>query len=254
MKTIMNKVSAAIVLIGLMISPSCKKKDTTPTYTNGSMTVKFNYVFGMNLLPFQLNQQYVHPITGDTLTFTLFKFYVSNIKLKKDDGSWWAMPESYFLVDAKSSEASTLNVPDVPYGNYTAIQYTMGVDSARNVSGAQTGALSLQNGMFWDWNSGYIMLKAEGYSPQSVTNAFAFHLGGFTGTNNVVTTNNADFGKSITIGNGANATVTMQANPAKLWHTSPSVSVKSTIHAPAPEAVTMAKNFYNNISLVSATN
>src|SRR5690606_18580217 len=82
----------------------------------------------------------------------------------------------------------TLDIDNVPAGYYVEIQYTMGVDSEKNVSGAQVGALSLSNGMFWDWNSGYIMLKAEGYSPQAENNGFAFHLGGFSGADNIVTT------------------------------------------------------------------
>ena len=59
----------------------------------------------------------------------------------------------------------------------------IGVDSTRNVSGAQTGALDPNNGMFWTWNSGYIMAKMEGRSPSS-TQPFGiilFHMGGFAG-------------------------------------------------------------------------
>ena len=80
-----------------------------------------------------------------------------------------------------TAKAATLTLSDVPEGSYTEMSYVLGVDSTRNVSGAQAGALSTANGMFWSWSTGYIMLKAEGTSPNSGTGSFSFHLGGFSG-------------------------------------------------------------------------
>ncbi len=249
MKTLFKMLPVALLLTGVLAVSSCKKDKNPEPVQTGSMKVQFDYVFGSNMLPWQIGKTMVHSKTGDTLTFTTFKYYVSNIKLKKADGTWWAQPESYFLVDASVSGGSVINVDNIPAGSYTAMEYTMGVDSARNVSGANTGALSLTNGMFWDWNSGYIMLKAEGNSPQAVNGGFAFHLGGFSGDYNVVTVKTAEFGSStLTVDANTVHTVKLIANPARLWHTAPSVSVNPTIHAPGPEAKTMAKDFYDNIT------
>src|SRR5688572_20636705 len=116
---------------------SCKKdKDPEPKPLTGSMNVQFSYVFGPAQLPFELGKTYVHPKTSDTLTFTTFRFYVSNIKLKKADGTWWVQPESYYLLDAAAAPGSAMSIAGIPVGSYTAMEYTMGVDSLRNVSGA----------------------------------------------------------------------------------------------------------------------
>ncbi len=74
----------------------------------------------------------------------------------------------------------------MPTGNYTGISYLIGVDSTRNVSGAQTGALAETNGMFWEWNTGYIFLKLEGTSPQSgeADHVIQYHIGGFRNSTN----------------------------------------------------------------------
>jgi hypothetical protein len=250
MKSTLKKLSFAIVAIALLGLGACKKKENIiPPPADGSVKVQFSYVFGSAALPWVLNKQMVHTKTGDTLTFTTFRFYVSNVKLQRKDGSWWAQPESYYLVDANSTAASSFTIPAVPANDYVAMQYTMGVDSTRNVSGANTGALALSNGMFWDWNSGYIMLKAEGYSPNSPTNSFAFHLGGFSGENNIVTVKTADFGKTVAVGGSAPAmTVKILANPARLWHSSPNLQTRSTIHMPGPDAKIMARDFYDNIT------
>ena len=167
-----------MIAVGL-VSVSCKKEGCTdPTAINyneeandndgscefeefGTATVKVDHVWGMGgSTPFELNTEYIQPMSQDTLTYTKLKYYVSNFKLKQADGTWWEHPESYFLVDLSEPTSLSMALNNIPTGNYTEVSYTMGVDSLRNVSGAQTGALSTTNGMFWSWNSGYIMVKA----------------------------------------------------------------------------------------------
>lgn len=254
MKTQFSKYGLLLMATAIVGISSCKKKDDPPTTVVpivGNANVRFTYVYGSAMLPWEMNKQYVHPKTGDTMTFTMFRFFVSNIKLKRTDGTWWIQPESYYLLDAASPASSVCNIAGIPDGEYAAMEYTMGVDSLRNVSGAQTGALSVQTGMFWDWNTGYIMLKAEGNSPQSPTGKFALHFGGFSGTNNTVVVKTADFGKNVKIGKDNTPTITLIANPARLWHTSPGLDSISVIHMPGANAVKMSKDFYDNISLGS---
>ena len=239
---------SAFLLLGLTTAFSgCDEEDDHAH--NGEVNVQFEFVFGSSALPWAINQTMKHPKTGDTLTFTEFSFYVSNVKLQKEDGTWWSEPESYHLICAKCPDASMFTLADVPEGNYTGMQYTLGVDSARNVSGAQTGDLSPSKGMFWDWNSGYIMLKAEGSSPQSSDGAFTFHLGGFSGPNSVVTPKSVSFGSStLSVSHDNTPGVVLLATPARLWHTAPSVSERSTIHMPGANAKMMADDFFGNIS------
>lgn len=240
----------AIALI-LLLQTACKKRTTDPIPAPGKFAIEFEHKWGMMLAPFSLNTLQVHPMTGDSLTFTTFRYYVSNIKVKKDDGIWWSEPNSYHIVDLAKTASLEIELDDVPAGNYTELQYTMGVDSLRNVSGAQDGALSVTESMFWDWDTGYIMLKAEGTSPDAASNTFIFHLGGFSGSNNIVTVKTTNFnGETMTIASDKTPHVHLLANPARLWHSSPSVSTKNKIHEEGAEAKTMALDFYNNISFL----
>ena len=238
--------SLAIIFILAISISSCKKEDSDGP---GDVKVSFEYVFGSNALPWAINQTMLHPKTGDSLTFTTFAFYLTNVRLQNEDGSWWEEADSYHIICAACDDASSFTLQNVPKGTYVAMEYTLGVDSTRNVSGAQTGALSPANGMFWDWNTGYIMLKAEGSSPQSSTGAFTFHLGGFSGANNIVTKKATDFfGNDLTVNADDTPELVFLANPARLWHSSPSVSVTNTIHMPGAAATAMATDFYSNIS------
>lgn len=247
----MNKILfaaiAAILIAGTFFMSSCKEDNNDPQpQTEGSFRMEFNHVWVSTTNPFVLNQNFVHPKTGDTLQFSTLKYYVSNIGLQKVDGEWWDHPESYFLIDLSLTKGNEFLIDKVPSGSYKAIRYTLGVDSTRNVSGAQSGALAASNGMFWSWNSGYIMIKAEGSSPQSGTGDFAFHLGGFSGDNNIVLSKTATFGtETLDIQPNATPVVHMNTNAARFWHSSPSVSVKSKIHMPGPEATVMGKDFYD---------
>lgn len=242
----------ALIATTLFLHSCRKEKQSTPVVPvakEGTLDVKFEYVFGSNMLPWEIGKTMVHPKTGDTLTFSMFKYYVSNIKLKKADGTWWTESDSYYLLCAECPNGSVFTIDNIPPGTYTEMQYTMGIDSAANTLGASTGALSLANGMFWDWNSGYIMLKAEGTSPNAPSGNFIFHLGGFMGADNIITVKSTDFGGSVlTVDSEKKPVVKLVANPARLWHSSPSVSVKSVIHAPGAEAKTMAIDFYSNIA------
>jgi hypothetical protein len=245
MKTIKLSILALTAFV-LSVTTSCNKHKHDDENETGTAQVHFEHVWGMSETAFSLNTNLVHPMTGDTMNFTKFKYYVSNLKLKKADGTWWIHPESYFLVDASDAASTTLSLGTLPVGEYTEMEYTLGVDSTRNVSGAQAGALSTTNGMFWSWNTGYIMIKAEGTSPQSSTGNFAFHLGGFSGTKNIVTVKNVVFGaENLVISKDNTSEVHMKCNPAKLFHADP-LSSGTSVMMPGSKAQSMATNFYGS--------
>jgi hypothetical protein len=98
--------------------------------------------------------------------------------------------------------------------------------------------------MFWSWTTGYIMVKAEGNSPQSTSGNFVFHLGGFSGANNIVTKKNIQFtADKLTISGDKTSEVYIIANPAKLFHADP-LSDGTTLMMPGAKAIRMSSNFY----------
>lgn len=165
----------------------------TPADQKGEFDIEFENLVGTAPLVLA-TQEYATP-AGDQFKVTTFRYYVSNIKLTRADGTEYVQPESYYLIDAAQEDSRHLTIKDVPTGDYTGLKFTIGVDSARNVAGAQTGALDPAKGMFWTWNSGYIYTKLEGSSPQSTaTNRLlTFHIGGFKSPNNTIRTVSPSF-------------------------------------------------------------
>jgi hypothetical protein len=146
--------------------------------TSRSLVLQFHHVVGDDSLT--LGNEYTN-ILGDTITIQKFRYYLSNFAVVEKDGKVHALPVKYFLVDEAdpSSKTITLSVPATM--DITGIRFLLGVDSARNVSGVQTGALDPARGMFWTWNSGYVMAKMEGSSPSAHVpgNMFTYHIGGY---------------------------------------------------------------------------
>ena len=245
----MKKIIQIVMLAGVMTLAfsACKKEETQdpPASQFGDFKLVFDAVWAANMDPFFMNAQIFHPKTGDSLTFTTFKFYVSNIKLKKSDGTLWEANESYHLVDLADPTRLTFDFTNIPAGTYTGVLLTMGVDSARNVSGNQDGDLDPVLGMYWNATDGYIMIKAEGQAPQSPTGTFAYHLGGFSGPDKVVMDRDINFPTSGPLTISANSTPNLHivVNPARLFHSYGSVTNGPEILAPGFDAATMAFTF-----------
>jgi hypothetical protein len=164
---------------------ACTKEETpAPTTPVAETTAKFKLEFDhdFNNVLFALNTPYVTR-DNDSVTISMLRYYVTNIQLQKADGTWWSENESYYIVDASQAASLIIEVDSVPLADYKAVRYMIGVDSVRNFSGVQSGALAPSNSMFWSWNSGYIFLKLEGTTNASANGNLKFHVGGFTGAN-----------------------------------------------------------------------
>ncbi len=129
---------------------------------------------------------------GESFKITRFNYFISNIQLRKADGSQYTVPQdsSYFLVEEDRPTSQTITLSNVPVGNYTGLTFLIGVDSVRSLAnisqrtGVLDPGLTTHDPMYWEWNSGYIFMKLEGTSPTAPVaqnNLFFYHIGGFGG-------------------------------------------------------------------------
>jgi|TARA_B110000977_G_C11020125_1_gene470952 hypothetical protein len=117
----------------------------------------------------------------DTIQFKTIKFYISNLKLTKDNSVIYSVPNSYYLINLEDSNSQKISF-NTPEGLiYSGIEFNLGIDSATNNAGVLGGALDPTNGMYWTWKSGYVNTKIEGISKQCTArkNQFQFHIGGY---------------------------------------------------------------------------
>ena len=155
---------------------------------------------------------------GQSFTVSRFRYYLSNITLKKNDGTEF-ISHSSFLVDEADPDSKLITLTDVPVGKYSGMSFIIGVDSLHNCSGAQTGALDPINGMFWTWSTGYIFLKLEGHADASTSpgHIFEYHIGGYMAPNNCIRHVNLNFAKKgIVIANDKTDELPLKADVSEI--------------------------------------
>lgn len=241
-------VLAAIVSI---VFSGCGK-DPAPAVTNppttGNMSVTFENVAGNE--PLALETTWYKNENGDSIKITTFNYFISNIKLVKEDGTVFAETESYHLIEESKSVSKKFTIGNIPFGKYKSISFIIGVDSARNVSGAQTGALDQSSGMFWDWNTGYVMAKMEAESPQATksSRSVIYHLAGFSGEINVLRTVTLQL-PAAEVSSTNTPNLHIKADALEWFKTPNLINVKDLSILAGKNALTIADNYADMFSV-----
>lgn len=167
---------------------SCSNDDNNETITgNGNLKLEFDNVY--KSANFAFNTNYTNS-NAEVITVSKVKYIVSNIVLTKADGTTFTYPKShsYFIVDEATPATLTLNLSNIPAGNYTKVKYGIGVDKTQWEAGA-TGqgdflATAQTAEMMWSWSAGYKFVAFEGsFTAPTVTTAKEFKVHtGQTGT------------------------------------------------------------------------
>ncbi len=206
------------------------------------LTIRFENRFASEKL---LPEQTCYLNGTDTLVINRFKYYISNIQLMNTAGKTIIPENQYYLVDMADKKSSLIQL-NIPEDNYTGIRFLLGVDSIRNVSGVQTGALDPLHGMFWTWNSGYIMAKLEGTASSSTIagKQFTYHIGGFRQQQNAT--------RFIQLQTTAfNTSLTITADAAK-WFNGINIAKEPVCHSPGVLALRIADNYSKMFSIAAA--
>lgn len=263
-KLLFAPTSAALLFALLIYFPSCQKEvssdgDATAPPEN-NLTLKFIPVVDLDTDTLNFGETYTN-VHGESYTVRTFKFYVHNIELiNSDSGKAYPISgDQYFLVNFADSASAELKLA-APLYTFDGIAFTIGVDSARNVSGAQTGALDPANGMFWTWSTGYIMAKLEGNSPSSSEqqHAFMYHIGGFHHDDNVIQKINLPFpsGQKVIMTTNGNSGINVTADVNDWFHTPNEIKLSQTalIMNAGPEAMAIAENYSKSFTVTSIKN
>ncbi|HRP89061.1 MAG TPA: hypothetical protein PKX92_03385 [Edaphocola sp.] len=249
----MKKLLTIGILAGFTMLTAC---DKTKKDEKGTLKFNVNNVVGNEVMALT-SGNYTNQ-AGNSFTISRYAYYLSNFELIKEDGSSYKIPESYILVNESEPETKSFSFSEIPSGAYTKLRLVLGVDSTRNVSGAQTGALDPIHGMFWDWNTGYIMAKMEGYSPQSggPSNLLSFHLGGFSGQYSSVKTVEFPLNPTLNISGNANPTITLQSDVLKWFEGFPSTDFSTTFSVMSIGATSyeMSERYKNHLSVKQVEN
>lgn len=212
---------ASIVLLG-----SCEKDEATSEPQQ--LQMKFDNMVGDE--DFQLQKNYL--INGRNYKFENFRYWISNIRLQKEDGSWYTISNSYYLIE----ETGTIDIQegkfkyaarkrediilrDIQQGRYKAIEFGIGVDKEKNDNLSITaGELSQLNGMTnvsWMWHTSYIFSSLNGMIENSTTKVLKLE----TGLNENYRTVKLNLPSGIAVETGKNAVISLKADILTLLQT-----------------------------------
>ncbi len=122
-------------------------------------------------------------LRNDSLEIVIdkFLFYASQFQLLNDSIPVFEERNSFHLINASEPGSLFIDLLISQELVFNKLQFSVGIDSLTNVSGAMGGDLDPTKGMYWTWQSGYINFKLEGRSLQcpSRKNQFQFHIGGY---------------------------------------------------------------------------
>jgi hypothetical protein len=208
--------------------------------------------------PLVFGQSYTNAF-GEDYNITAFRFYTSPLPLP---GSYIVLPAAgdtkYRLIDAATGNTLFFTVT-AQQNKLTRFSFQVGVDSIDNVSGAQAGELDPAKGMFWTWNSGYIMAKLEGLSSYSEVpdKRFTYHIGGFSGENNTIRkiTLSVPENRQITLQDQRTTTIIVDADIDKWFNAAHALRIADNafVHSPGPLAALYADNYATVFSITSIT-
>lgn len=169
-------------MCALLMITSCKDDTTNPPSpvsfsglryaSQGTLTLSIDHTF--NAMPVVRFAEYVTPL-GDTVSIDQLRYYISNVQLRNSEGSWVNLG-NYHLVGIEDASSGQISLGNIPAGTYDRMRFLVGVDSVSNHSGAQEGALSPINDMFWEWATGYVFFRLKGSFNSG--KAMALDLGG----------------------------------------------------------------------------
>ena len=130
--------------------------------------------------PLILNSMmYINQI-GQNYSVQTVRYLISDITLHTNNGTSTVLDEVHFI-DISMPSSLTLNTPEINYGNYTSISFTMGLDSSKNMTN-----LFVNENFFpsFTWpeflGGGYHYMQLEG-DFNTVFNGYATHTGGTDG-------------------------------------------------------------------------
>lgn len=182
-------------LLVLIAVSCCKKPENPPIPETGKIVFKFaHYVNGLPLK--KDTMKYVNE-AGNPYEINEVKYFISDVTLRKDDGTSFVIDDDKDIYYIDNDIASTLiwNVYDaIPTGTYSSISFHFGIASAKNHSFMFVNTPEV-NMMWPDVLGGgyhYMMLNGKWENTSSQIAGFNCHLGigrEINGTDTIFTDN-----------------------------------------------------------------
>jgi hypothetical protein len=161
----MKKILYILPFALLMLFSACDKNKDADV-GESTLTMDLEFVYGSD--DFNLYQIYTNDPFEYDLKIENLKLYLSALSLIDSEGISHSISDVLFFNAADSINSVSFTVPAL---HYTSLVFSIGVPPALNGTDnenfnaalfSQDHPLSLNNGMYWTWNSGYRFVLIDG--------------------------------------------------------------------------------------------
>jgi cytochrome c peroxidase len=118
---------------------------------------------------------------GQKISVTRLDFLLSEISLRRDDGTWIVQKNYFALINARDGKTNFF-LENIPPGNYNAIRFQIGLPPEINHGDAAQWPANHPlnpdvNHLYWGWSREYVFLALEGgWRNGGGESGFSFHL------------------------------------------------------------------------------
>lgn len=173
----------ALIIITTLFFASCKKDKNNAQENNtlgiSNSTLQFNITIKSNNPTIIWDSINNTNAAGNKYSVHKLNLYISNIILKKDDGSIFKT-DKIFYIDPSQASKNSFQLDSIPKGNYIEFSCLIGIDSLRNVNYGLGSSIDNLN-MSWPtaMGGGYHFVKMEGHYKDTagIVHGYAIHLG-----------------------------------------------------------------------------
>ncbi|PIY07836.1 MAG: hypothetical protein COZ18_15435 [Flexibacter sp. CG_4_10_14_3_um_filter_32_15] len=164
----------------LILFSSCKETESKKEDETEKVTLELQ--FFVKDKPLKLLQEYQNNLNQNYLLES-FKFYLSNFEFESNStNETFKVEDSYYLFSADREVTIFEKEILIKKGEYSKLNFSIGVDSIKNTSLDNSGDLDISNSMAWDWNTGYKFVVMEGKYFNDTSNPntsipLVFHIG-----------------------------------------------------------------------------
>ncbi len=212
-KNLKLSVLLLLAIASALFVNSCKEEDPTTPPGTGDNSLEIVFTATANNKTFNLKDSFDLSTEGFKYTFSLFKFYVSQVKLVKDDNNELLLKD-IDMIDFRTDAPNLSFKVNVPEGTYKEFKFGIGVDSINNAkdpaSFPASSPLAISKGTYWGMAAQYRFFLMEGRLDTTMTDTAYIPFAVHTGTNALY--REKSFTKTLTFTKGDNKQITVEVN------------------------------------------
>lgn len=256
---ILRGVFGILIIASVLFISSCKNDNNDgPKIPDGTgdNSLQITFAAKANGDDFALNDSFELAGQGFNYKFELFKFYIANLRLIRDD-STEVLLKDIALIDFWVDKPNLSIISKVDAASYIGIKFGLGVDSINNAKNPNSflpeHPLSSQQGTYWDMATAYRFLLMEGRLDTVLTDSVTKYNSMFvvhTGTNQLYREKSFSRFLKFTKGDNKKLTIMLDVDGFLSNINFKTDHVSHTLGAGFPVAEKITDNFLSNITLI----